>query len=88
MRRKITAMGRGRPPGLGKVYYLGRLRAVPGIDPPALVAFLERLESAPPERKRAMLREALTGGVQGRVVDGSGEDAETTALLDGLLEEF
>ena len=73
---------------MGKVYYLGRLRAVPGIDPPELIEFLERLESAPPERRRAMLREALIGGVQGRVVDGRGEDAETTALLDELLEEF
>jgi len=80
---------RGRPPKPGSVYYLGRLRFRPGVDPPALQDFLEALEDAEPARRRAMLREALVGGVAEGLARGTAvEDEETTELIDDLLADF
>lgn len=82
-------MGRGRPPAPGKVFYLGRLRYRPGIDPPELRDFLEKFEQAPAERKPAILRAALVGGLSEATEEASAvEDEETTNLLDGLLGDF
>ena len=80
---------RGRPPKPGKVYYLGRLRFRPGIDPPELKAFLDLFDQAEPGRKASILRAALLGGLdQGQVQAAQVEDEETAALLDDLLGEF
>jgi len=79
---------RGRPREPGKVYYLGRLRFRPGMDPPELAAFLERLAAAGPGRGE-LLKRALIGGLaKGGQVVGSAEDEETRAVLDELLGEF
>jgi len=79
----------GRPRAAGEVYYLGRVRWVPGVDPPELRAFLEEFAGAEPERKQAILKAALVGGLEeGAAEAGQVEDAETRAVLAGLLGEF
>jgi hypothetical protein len=82
-------MGRGRPPSPGKVYYLGRLRYRPGVDPPELEDLLEEIEEAGPARRREILRTALLGGIeQGATQAGAVEDEEVTNLMDDLLGGF
>jgi len=82
-------MGRGRPPKTGQIYYLGRLRYRPGIDPPGLQDLLEQLEGAGPARRREILRAALIGGLgQAQAAASTVEDAEVGDLMDDLLGEF
>lgn len=77
----------GRRKAAGRVFYLGRVRWVPGVDPPELLAFLEGLAGA--ERKGEVLKAALLGGLEEGVAEaGRVEEEETTALLEGLLGEF
>lgn len=81
----------GRPPEPGTVYYLGRLRFRPGVDPPQLQAFLERFQAAEPGYKSQLLRAALIGGLEAPGAADNlvgGEDDETAALLDDLLGDF
>lgn len=79
----------GRPKAPGAVFYLGRLRYRPGIDPPELREFLEMLDRAEAERKPEILRAALLGGMgQAETVATQVEDAETAALMDGMLAGF
>jgi hypothetical protein len=78
-----------RPKAPGKVYYLGRLRYRPGIDPPELGQFLDRLEQA--ENKAELLRRALMGGLESQAGGGllaGSEDNETTDIIDGLVGDF
>lgn len=80
---------RGRPPAPGKIYYLGRLRFRPGIDPPELQDLLERLDEAGPVRRRELLRAALIGGLnQAAESPAAIEDDETAALMDNLLGDL
>ena len=85
----MVGSGRGRPKSAGFVIYLGRLRVVPGLDPPELVEFAGLWRQAEPERKRTLLRAALAGGVgQARDQAAQVEDEETTGLLDDMLADF
>jgi hypothetical protein len=72
-------MARGRPRAPGRVYYLGRLRFIPGQDPPELGEFLETLMAA--ESKAEILKAALIGGLgqAQEVIDAQeSEDEEMT----------
>lgn len=81
--------GRGRPKAPGFVIYLGRVRVVPGLDPPELVEFARLWQEADSDRKSELLRAALVGGLsQAQVQADQVEDAETTDLLDDLLADF
>jgi len=81
--------GRGRPREPGKLYYLGRLRYRPGIDPPDLSDLLEQIEQAGPVRRREILCAALIGGLeQAQQRADSAEDHEVTGMMDDLLGEF
>lgn len=76
-----------RPKAAGRVFYLGRVRSIPG-DPVELVQFLERFEEAGGEEKHVLLRNALAGGLGHGLVASGAEGAETTAALDELLAGF
>ena len=82
-------MARGRPRAPGKVYYLGRLRFRPGIDPPELEEILEAIVNAGPGKRADILRAALQGGaVQAREEANSAEDSSTRNLLDEMFSQF
>lgn len=72
------------------MYYLGRLRFRPGVDPPELEDLLEAIDQAGAARRREMLRKALIGGMGqgGAQTLGGVEDEEVADLMDGLLGEF
>ena len=80
---------RGRPPKAGTVYYLGRLRYRPGVDPPELQDILQAIEEAGPARRRDILRAALLGGAdEAQARADSPEDDEVTGMMDDLLGGF
>ncbi len=82
-------MPRGRPPAPGKVYYLGRLRFRPGIDPPKLRELLEMIATAPPDRRADLLRAALLEGARhtpNRAA--SAESSEVENMLSDLFGSF
>ena len=80
-------MGRPRKPG--QVFYLGRVRWVPGRDPVALREFLEGLADVEAGRKQVVIKAALTGGLEeGEASAALVEDEATTELLDELLAGF
>ena len=82
-------MARGRPPAPGKVYYLGRLRFRPGIDPPELRDLLENIAAAPPAQRGELLRAALISGVKyADTPPASPEDAEIENMLNDLFDSF
>jgi len=82
-------MPRGRPPAPGKVYYLGRLRFRPGIDPPELRDLLEELDRAGPSKRREILRMALIGGLgEAQAAATAVEDKEVANMMDDLLGGF
>lgn len=80
---------RGRPKAIGRVFYLGRFRFVPGVHPPELEGLLEAIETAGQGRHQALLEAALVGGLsRGQAAAAQVEDDETTAILDAMLAEF
>ncbi len=82
-------MGRGRRPGIGKVYYLGRLRYRPGLDSPELEALLEAIAAARGAKRADILRSALLGGAsQAQATASAAEDSQTRAALDDMLAGF
>ena len=82
-------MARGRPRAPGKVYYLGRLRFRPGIDPPELEEILEAIMQAGPGKRADILRAALQGGAGlARKEADSAEDSSTRNLLDEMFSQF
>jgi len=82
-------MARGRRPTPGKVYYLGRLRFRPGIDPPELQNLLENLASSSPVKRADMLRATLLGGAQYAMEKATSiEDDDTGQLLSDFFADF
>ena len=82
-------MGRGRRPEAGKVYYLGRLRFRPGLDPPELEELLQAISTTRGSRRADILRAALLGGArQAQAAVVAAEDSETGAALNDLLAGF
>ncbi len=82
-------MSRGRKAAPGQVYYLGRLRFRPGLDPPELVALLETICQADPPQRANLLRAALLGGAkQVQAAVAAGEDQATTRVLDEMFADF
>jgi len=80
---------RGRPPAAGKVYYLGRLRFRPGLDPPELQEVLEAITSADSHKRADILRAALVGGAGQTSVEAETiEDGQTSALIDEMFDNF
>jgi hypothetical protein len=90
VRRKLEEiMPRGRKPAPGKVYYLGRLRFRPGLDPPELEEILEAITGAAPPKRADILRAALLGGSkQAQDIVGKVEDSGTTDLLNDMFADF
>ena len=90
VRRKLEeVMPRGRKPAPGKIYYLGRLRFRPGLDPPELEDILEAITGAAPPKRAEILRAALLGGSkQARDIVGKVEDSGTTDLLNDMFVDF
>ncbi len=79
--------GRHKEPG--KVYYLGRLRFRPGVDPPELRVILEAIIEAGPRKRADILRAALLGGAQqAQETAGRAEDSQVTGLLNTMFDEF
>ena len=82
-------MARGRPRAPGRVYYLGRLRFRPGIDPPELEEILEAIVHAGPGKRADILRAALQGGAGlTRQEASSAEDSCTRNLLEEMFSQF
>jgi len=82
-------MARGRKPAPGTVYYLGRLRFRPGMDPPELERLLESIIAAPAGKRADILRAALLGGAsEAQETASKAEDSVTETLLDDMLGAF
>jgi len=82
-------MKRGRKPSPGTVYYLGRLRFRPGVDPPELKKLLESIIAAPAGKRADILRAALLGGAsEARETADKTEDSATETLLDEMFDAF
>lgn len=77
----------GRPKATGRVYYLGRVRYVPGLHAEALGQFLARFAAAGQDEKLVMLEQLLAGN---SLVNNNGTpaDAETEEILEDLLSEL
>lgn len=69
----------------GQVFYLGRVRFVPGQHSALLGDWLEDFQRASSRRKVEMLEQLLAGGTYEAPVRVGGEDTETTDLLNDLL---
>lgn len=77
-----------RPKLPGKLFYLGRLRYRPDQDPPELLALLETIAAAHPDRRPEIIKAALIGG-QGLATQAANktvEDYETENLLTDLFD--
>lgn len=71
----------------GSVYYLGRVRFIPGQHSAALGQLLGELSQAGSQRKAEILDQLIAGGAtyQAPPTPAGNEDAETADLLNDLL---
>ncbi len=80
----------GRPKKLGRVYYLGRYRFVPGLDPPELETVLQAIAAANDEqRRRDILRAALLSGAgEAQQAASAVESSLTAGTVDDMFDAF
>ena len=82
-------MARGRPRAPGKVYYLGRLRFRPGIDPPDWRRFWRPSCMPDQANEPTSCGLRLQGGAgKARQEANSAEDSRTRDLLDEMFSQF
>lgn len=80
----------GRRKKLGRVYYLGRYRFVPGLDPPELEAVLRAIAGAgDASRRRDIIKAALLSGAnEARQAATTVESTLITGIVEDMLADF